>query len=420
MRRLAAWPAAALALAAAGPAFEPAASFQASRILGARFVKGPHHAVREDVKEEGYYQLFHVESDFGAVAAPGRTVLRTRVEEVDALARLSEVSKTEAFARAAGGAVLEVGKGVVRAVKDPVDTVKGIGSGLKRFGVNLGRKARRAADSVTRDDKSPEGPARTNKDKALDVAGGAANSVFGINGAAREWARKLRVDPYTTNPVLHDALVDIGRIDAAGGILVKIVLPVPALVSTTATVGDLVWGADPEAVRKQNETRAAALGASADAARDFFANGNYTLTSQTRFVAALYAVRARGCADYLEAAAEARDEREALFFVESAEMLAGLHRASRVAAVLPDSRAVVAKTGTQAVALLPFDWLRWTEPLRDSAIEIASRAREELGAKTLTVRLSGRATPAARAGLTAVGWTVKERVVAGLVVPPAE
>ena len=41
MRRLAAWPAAALALAAVGPAFEPAASFQASRILSARFVKGP-------------------------------------------------------------------------------------------------------------------------------------------------------------------------------------------------------------------------------------------------------------------------------------------------------------------------------------------------------------------------------------------
>jgi hypothetical protein len=420
MRTLAAWSAAALALAAAAPAFEPAATFQASRILSARFLNGPHHAVFSDVKEEGYYQRFRLESDFGALEAEGRTVLRTRVEEMDALARLSEVSKTEAFARAAGGAVLDVGKGVVSAVKDPADTVKGIGSGLKRFGVNLGRKARRAADSVTKDDKKPEGPSRTNEEKAVDVAGGAANSVFGINGAAREWARKLRVDPYTTNPVLHDALVDIGRIDAAGGILVKIVLPVPAVVSTTATVGDLVWGADPEAVRKQNETRAAALGASPDVARRFFVNGNYTLTSQTRLIAALHAVRAPGCADYLDAAGDAEDEREALFFVESAEMLAGLHRTDRVFAVLPDSRAMVAKTGAQAVALLPFDWVRWTETLKGSAADIGGRARRELGVTALGVRLSGRATPAARAGLAAAGWTVKEGVVAGLVVPPAD
>ena len=50
----------------------------------------------------------------GVSEAEDRTVLRTRVEEMDALARLSEVSKTEAFARAAGGAVLDVGKAVVR------------------------------------------------------------------------------------------------------------------------------------------------------------------------------------------------------------------------------------------------------------------------------------------------------------------
>jgi len=407
-------------LSAIGADYEPPPRFQAGEILPAELVKGPHHVVLDEVEAQDFYQEFHVTSDFGRIDAEGRAVLRTRVEEVDALARLSEVSKTEAFARAAGGAVLDIGKGVVSAVKDPVDTVKGIGGGLKRFGVNLGRKVGRAADRVRKDDKRPEGEEKSRERKALDAAGGAANSVFGINRAAREWARKLRVDPYTTNPVLHDALVSIGRIDAAAGIAVKIFVPLPTLVTTTATVGDLVWAADPEALRKQNEARVAGLGVAKEVASRYFVNGNYTLTSQTRLIAALDAVKAKGSADYLDAASEADDEREALFFVESAEMLAGLHETQPVTAILRDSRTVVAKTRRQAVALLPFDWLRWTPSLESSAVEIAGRARKELGARTLVMRLAGRATPAARAGLLAAGWTLQEEVTAGLVVRPAD
>ena len=404
---------------AIGADFEPPATFQASKVVPAELLKGPHHAVAEAVKEEGFYQQFQITSEFGNIGAVGRTVLRTRVTETGALARLSEVSKGEVFAKAAGGAVLNVGKGVASVVTAPVDTAKGLGEGVKRFGTNLGRKGKRAADSATKDDKTPEGSEPT-EEKALDAAGGAANSVLGVNSAARKWAKELGVDPYTTNPVLHKALVDVGKIDSAGSIVTKVVLPIPPVVSTTATAGGLVWGADPEALRKTNEGRLVELGASKEVASRYLINGNYTLTSQTRFIAALHAVKAKGCADYVDAAAEAANEREALFFVESAELLAGLHKTQPVTAVLEDSRAMIARTGTTAVALLPLDWVRWTERLQKSAIEIASRAKQELGAGTLELRVSGTVTPTAKAGLGASGWTVKERVVAGLAVTPAD
>ena len=48
-----------------------------------------------------------------------------------------------------------------------------------------------------------------------------------MNGAARRWAQKLGVDPYTNKPVLHDALVSIGKIDAAGSLAVKVAVPIP-------------------------------------------------------------------------------------------------------------------------------------------------------------------------------------------------
>jgi hypothetical protein len=408
-----------LLLVAAAPQFEGPPTLQASKVVSAKFIKGPHYTLGDQVKGEGYYLQFQVNSEYGNIEADGRTVLKTRIIEVGALAQLSEVSKSEVFAKAAGGAVLNVGKGVASVVNDPEGTAKGIGSGLKRFGGNVGRKAKGAAESVTADDKTPEGPDESADKKALDAAGGAANSVLGVNGSARRWAKKLGVDPYSTNPVLHKALVDIGKIDAAGGIAAKVVVPIPMVVSTTATVGGLVWGADPQEVRKKNEAWLAELGVPKDVAAKYFINGNYTVTSQVRLITSLQSVKAPGSADYVDAASEAKNEREALFFVESAEMLAGLHKTQPVAAILKDSRAVVAKTATGAIVLLPFDWLRWTESLSKAATEIAGRAKQELGATALEARVAGKATDSAKAGLKAIGWTVKEQVIAGLSVPPA-
>lgn len=409
------WLVGSLSLVAGAADFEPPATFQASKILSAGLVKGPHHTVAEAVKADGFYQEFHIASSYGEMDAEGRTVLKTRLVEVDALARLDEVSKGEVFAKAAGGAVLNVGKGVSAVVKDPEGTAKGIGAGVKRFGTNLGRKGKSAAESATAD--KPEGE----KKSTTEAAESAALSVVGVNGAARKWAQKLNVDPYTTNKALHDALVSVGKIDSAGSIAAKVVVPIPMVVSTTATVGGLVWGKDPQEVQKINETRLAELGLSKEAAGSFLKSPTFTLTNLTRFIGALHSVKAPGCADYVAAAAESKTERDALFFVESAELLAGLHKKAPVSAILEDSRAMIAKGGGGLViAVLPLDYIRWTEPLAKSVIEIAGRARKELGATSLEVNVMGTTSAAAKAGFLAAGWKVNEGVKAGLLFLPAE
>ena len=148
-----------LAALAGAAGFEAPATLQASKVLPASLVKGPHYSVAEAVKVEGHYQQFQITSDYGNLTADGRTMLKTRVVEVDALARLDEVSKSEVFAQAAGGAVLNVGKGVKAAVKDPGATAKGIGGGVKRLGTNLGRKGKSAAQSATAE--KPAGQSET-------------------------------------------------------------------------------------------------------------------------------------------------------------------------------------------------------------------------------------------------------------------
>ena len=215
----------------------------------------------------------------------------------------------------------------------------------------------------------------------------------------------MGADPYTTNPVLKDALERIAAVDAAGGIATSIAVPIPPVVGTTAKVGDLVWGTDPEELRKLNESRARDIGATTDDANTFFRNRAFTLTMQTRLVGALATVGVPGAGDYLASAAEAGDEREALFFVESAELLQREHETSAVTRVLTDSRAIVGlRAGGEAIVVLPFDWLRAAETTGAEFTELARRAKAELGASTLRVVVSGTVTDAASAALAAAGW----------------
>jgi hypothetical protein len=411
--------------AASGP-WEGPRTFKASELLQPGEIKGPHHSIGDQVPTPGFFHEFTLGSDFGELEAEGLSLLRTRLAEVRALADLGEVSKSKVFLDAAGRSLESVGKSLVNVAKDPEGTAKGIGSGLKRFGVNLGRKTKRAADDVadaaTKDDaekqaeakkKAEGGDSKDGNDKAAAAAESVANAAFGVNKSARIWAQKLRVDPYTTNPVLAKALIEVAKLDAAGGIATKVVVPIPTVITMTASVGDLVWGKDPEELRKLNEARLKELGVADDVAKGFFRGKAFSLTLQTRFIAALHAVKAKGAADYVDAARTAPAEPNARFFVESAEMLQALHAGSAVTEVLTDSRALVAKTADgRAVVLLPLDWVSWTDPVQKAASEIAARARQELGAKRVEMRLTGQASKRAREELAALGFSVQERVAA--------
>jgi hypothetical protein len=398
--------------------YEGPRTFKASELLAPGQVKGPHFEVAADVPIEGYLYSFTLKTDYGPVEADGRSLLLLRIREVGALAQLDEVSKTGVFVQAAGNSLVKTGKGVVAAVEDPAATMKGMGAGIKRFGTNLGRKAKRAgdqaADSMKSSDKGEKSDDSSKGDKAASAAGGIANSALGVNAGARRWAKKVGADPYTTNLLLKKALIEIGRIDAAGGIAAKIAVPIPPVASSTATVGNLVWGQDPEALMKANEATLRAAGATDAAVKQLYLAKGFTLTTQTLFASSLGAVKAKGCGDYVETAGEAGTEREAFFFAESAEMLQQLHKQTPVSAVLTDSRALVAKLADgRAVALVPVDWIRWTEAFDRAAAEVERRARAELGATKLELRTTAQLSPTAKAELTKRGWTVVEGLPLG-------
>jgi hypothetical protein len=382
---------------------EPPPTVVAARVLGAAQLTGPHHAVAAAVSTPGFFHEFTVSSEYGTFAAVGRLELDRVIREINALHELSKISKSDIFIEAAGQSLVNVGKGAASAVTSPVDTAKGIGGGLKRMGTNLGRRTKRAADEAIDED-----PDLSDEEKAAE-GGGAANAaygVLGVNTAVRRWAAKVGVDPYTTNPTLRAALEGIAKVDAAGSLTTRFVVPIPPLVGQAASVGNLVWTTDPESLRKLNESRARALRVSDAAAKAFFLNNRLTLTMQTRVLAALDAVKPANAADYIATISGATSVREALFFVHSVEMLPALHARSPVKAILTDSKALVAVTAAKAgVALLPVDWLRETSSAVGTMTDIAARAKRELGATSLRIETSATITPRAKAAFAGAGWT---------------
>jgi hypothetical protein len=391
-------------LALAQGAWEGPRTFDASEVLTATDRSGPHYSVDDDVTTERFFYAFTLRTDFGDLETVGLTLLKKRIAETEALVALNDVSKTDVFIEAGGRSLVSLGEGVAAVATDPGGTAQGLGKGIKRFGVNLGRRTQRVAENITGDEDSEE------EESTGETAANVATAVLGVNQAARLWAQKLQVDPYSRNPMLQSALLEVAKIDAAGAIATKVVVPIPRVVSTTSTVGGLVWGQDPEAVRKANETGLMALGVSEEVADAFLSNDAFTLTEQTRFVAALQGVKAIiGLADYVASASEAVTPREGLFFVESVEMLQRQHGAGAVTSVLGDSRAMVALSGNRAIALLPLDYLSWTEPVAQAVAEIVERAKNELGASDLEMQLTGQASRRARSELQELGWTLSEQ-----------
>lgn len=112
----------------------------------------------------------------------------------------------------------------------------------------------------------------------------------------------------------------------------------------------------------------------------------------------------------MDAAAGASGERDALFFVESAELLARVHGEAPVSAALTDSDTLVAVRGAVALVLLPADFLRSTGDTRALLTELDRRARAELSASQVELHVTGRVSERLQGELRTLGWRVHERV----------
>src|SRR5213082_4190273 len=77
--------------------FEELPELKASEILKPELLRGPHYVVRDPVPTASGMNQFTIDSDFGVFEADGNEMLLQRLKEIDAIARLREVSRTDEF-----------------------------------------------------------------------------------------------------------------------------------------------------------------------------------------------------------------------------------------------------------------------------------------------------------------------------------
>jgi hypothetical protein len=104
--------------------YEELPELKASEILRPEILNGPHHKVREEVSTYFGANHYVIDSEFGVFEAEGNEMLVRRVNEINAIAKLKEVSRTDQYKNAlvtAAKAPVAAAKSIVT---DPVNTVK--------------------------------------------------------------------------------------------------------------------------------------------------------------------------------------------------------------------------------------------------------------------------------------------------------
>jgi hypothetical protein len=248
-------------------------------------------------------------------------------------------------------------------------------------------------------------------DVASDVARGtgrAAGEVLGYYDARRGLAKKLGVDPYTTNPVLSKKLDEVAWAAFAGEFgLDRAIGAVPGvgvLTNSAAWFSNLVWDTPAGELQVMIEKKLREMGVPQDGIDRFLRHRWYTLTLQTALVSALDALaNARGRAEVVSLALTAASEEQARFVTGAVAILARHHRTvAPITAVRVAGTVLATRRDGALVVPAPVDYVAWTERAATFA------RRPDLKAPARGLWLAGRVSPRARQELAALGWTLQE------------
>lgn len=383
--------------------YEEAPVLKASDLAPPAMLKGPRFAVDERVTVVNLLPRFVVRSDFGAFEAHGRDMLGTRVIEVGALAELEKTSKTEEFLKAAGGAAARPVRAAANMVVNPVDTVKGAPAAVGRFfdRVELGAKRITGAAQT-------EG---STADKTVAVTkrvGGVTADVLGYEQERRALAKRLGVDPYTTNHVLSEKMNDLAWVAFSGRVglntVVAVVVPFSLAISATTITNDMVWDMKPADLLTLDEKKLRDMGVGEDRIAALLGNQWYSITALTSLVNSLETLAGvPGRVQIVTFAGAAATEDRARLIVAATEMLARYHGTVEPLAQVSAPGPIVARTKAGSTLVpAPIDYVPWTEPVATFA------RRPDLKAKSRTVWLTGKLSPQSKREFEALGWTVRE------------
>src|SRR5262249_55258138 len=322
-----------------------------------------------------------------------------RLGEIPAIITLNETSKTGTFAKSMGATAIQPLESAGHMVMNPVDTVTGMPSGVGRFFDRAGSGIGRMWNSEPTPGTGGEGGG----------ASDAARDMLGYEKVRRELAKKLGVDPYTTNPVLTKKLDEIATtaFRASVGVNAAISVAVPGSIILTGvrTMDNLVWDTPRGDLIVQVANKLQEFKVTPTQRSLFLTNPAIPLSLEVAVVEHLGRLaNVKGREDVIRQLGVAATESQARFLATSARMLAEYHEKKRpiIAVAAPGPLIARDQDGTLIVPA-PVDYISWTE-----RVAYFAKNPDFQAAPQRTLWITGQMSPRAKKEFTANGWTIQE------------
>jgi len=394
-----------VAFAQAMGTFESPPILKAQEIAPASLLNGSGFHVDDDVPTDGLTANYTIRTDLGPLQAHGLEMLRIRVAELPAMVELQNTSKTKVFAQSVATNAVRPVAAAGQMILNPVDTVKGLPGGVSRFFGRVGLGAQKIKESATEPEEASAA------EKSAEVGrrvGQTTRDVFGYEQERRELAKRLQVDPYTTNPILSKQLDDIAltAFRAHVGVTTTMAVLIPGSMAITATriVSTWVWDTPKADLIVMNQNKLEGLNVPDQRIETFMRNPSFPLSVQTAFVEDLTHLRGvPGILEVVTLAGSAESEDQARFLADALDVLASYHDTQSPLAKITAKGTIIGRDrGGVLIVPVEADYVVWTK----RAAYFANRP--DLATPKRSIWLSGKMSPLATKNFKSLGWTIKE------------
>jgi hypothetical protein len=392
--------------------FEQPPIINASQLLPEAALSGPGYHVQRLVQTNGAMgrytivadrAVFH--DDAGTYSVESLNLLKIRLSEIPAIMQLENVRKSAVFAQALASSAERPVQMGEQMVAHPLDTVTGLPSGIGQF---FGRVSLGAGALLSTATNSTE----SGGERASQTAGETANitlTALGYDDVRRQLAKKLNVDPYTTNPILKEKLNSVAWVMFSARLAVNtaisVAVPGSMIITGVEFTNDLVYSTPKGDLILLVEKKLQGMGLSQEEIVAFSHNTTIPLSLQVSAVTDLESLGdIPGRRAVAVALSNVLTEYQARFLVTSIRMLTQWSQQKSSITAIAAPGPLIARDQNNAVIMpAPVDYVSWTPRIAGFVTTPAL-----LGLQNRVLWIPAKMTPLARQQLTANGWSVHE------------
>src|SRR2546430_2731980 len=231
-----------------GGQFEQPPVVNISEFLPVSNQSGPGYYLGQQVPTNGamgQYTIIANADEFGSDAGTYQVesldLLKIRLSEIPAIAHLDNVSSTAVFAKEVAVSAARPVKDAAQMVVHPMDSVTGLPSGIGEFFGRVRLGAGEVYSAATNSSENGEQRAT----QAARETGNITLTALGYDQVRRNLARKLHVDPYSSDPILTKKLNHVAWIMFSGRMLVdtaiSVAVPGSMLITGVEVTDDLIY-----------------------------------------------------------------------------------------------------------------------------------------------------------------------------------